>query len=175
MNAIAISFVIVCSLLTKDWTSIFFRWNNIASFLSIQHVFLAEIDNSNSMLEHNQMSATSIGLIILCTVCVIAIVCFFLFRSKKQWNLPVTKVEKLALEECIALFREPSALERLNSDSDLIAVVIKEKVEEKYKVVACTFSKKDNTLKDPIKIYEANTLDTNLLNAFGDKDMIVLS
>ena len=98
--------------------------------------------------------------------------------SKKLYN--VKEVEILKMEDVIIFFKKKEIIEKLKSDSNLLAVAIKEQVKDKYNIVLTLYDKStDEVLNIDNCAYalkfKAKDIDTDLKNAFGDKDMIVLN
>jgi len=78
----------------------------------------------------------------------------------------------------ISWFRDPDRLKKLQEDSNVIAVSIKEKLDNgNYAVINCLFDQENNELVDyteDAEIIESEQLDKDSIRNFGDKDMIVL-
>ncbi len=79
----------------------------------------------------------------------------------------------------VAFFKDPERLRKLHQDSNLMAISIKEKLDNgNYRVVNCLFDKSDNKVVDAETEalgIEAEYLDKDTAYNFGDKDMIILS
>lgn len=79
----------------------------------------------------------------------------------------------------VAFFKDPERLRKLHQDSNLMAISIKEKLDNgNYRVVNCLFDKSDNKvvdMKNHALGIEAEYMDNETANYFGNKDMIVLS
>lgn len=98
---------------------------------------------------------------------------------KKIWEY----IEKIVVKvlnffnHIVDWFRDPERLRKLQSNKDIIAVSIREKLESgDYNVVNCLFNKKTNQIEeinDAVCI-TAEELDAETQKHFGDKDMIVL-
>ncbi len=88
-------------------------------------------------------------------------------------------VDTLKFEDVIAHFKREDVLAFLKAHKDAVAVAVKQQTEEaNLQVVLCAFNKEESTLvQEPpcAKVFHAKALDNDLLAAFGDKDMIVLS
>lgn len=78
----------------------------------------------------------------------------------------------------VCWFRDPNRLRKLQEDENIIAVAIKERLENgNYNVINCLFDKERCELVDyeeDALIIESEQLDKETLKAFGEKDMIVL-
>lgn len=88
-------------------------------------------------------------------------------------------VDTLKFEDVIAHFKREDVLAFLKAHNDTVAVATKQlKDDGRLQVVLCAFNKEKSLLvQEPpcCKIFLAKVLDEDLLGAFGDKDMIVLS
>lgn len=97
------------------------------------------------------------------------------------WDL----IKRIVLHICrffaniVGFFKNPSRLEKLRQDKDLIAVTIKEKLASgDYRVVNCLFNKETCDVVEPAEdaqIIEAEDIDTDTERQFDGKEMIVLS
>ncbi|WP_307970741.1 hypothetical protein [uncultured Brachyspira sp.] len=79
----------------------------------------------------------------------------------------------------VSFFRNPERLNKLKEDRDLIAVSIKDKLENgQFRVVNCLY---DKVLEEVVEVetdaigIEAEKLDNDARQKFGNKDMIVLN
>lgn len=104
---------------------------------------------------------------------------YFIELLRAIWN----KIKKFFVKvlnfvnNIINFFRNPQRLNKLKEDRDLIAISIKENLENgQYNLVNCLYNKviDDIVETDTIGI-EAEKLDKETKQRFGNKDMIVLS
>ena len=83
------------------------------------------------------------------------------------------------VKNVVSFFKNKERLEQLKQDNALKAIVIKEKLESgEFRTVNCLFNTDKNEIVNPEKDALAITssqIDPELEQAFGDKDMIVLS
>lgn len=96
------------------------------------------------------------------------------------WNL----LKRIVLHICrffaniVKFFRNPSRLEKLRQDENLIAVAIKENLDSgNYQVVECLFNKETGNIVNPkedAQIIEAEDLDTDTERQFNGKEMVIL-
>ena len=106
---------------------------------------------------------------------------YFIELLKAIWN----KIKKFFVKvlnfvnNIINFFRNPERLNKLKEDRDLIAVSIKDKLENgQFRVVNCLY---DKVLEDIVEVetdaigIEAEKLDKETKQRFGNKDMIVLN
>lgn len=110
----------------------------------------------------------------------VGIVLVFFNKFSKRELFNVKEVEILKIEDVIIFFKKKEIIEKLKSDSNLLAVAIKEQVKDKYNIVLTLYDKStDEVLNIDNCAYalkfKAKDIDTDLKNAFGDKDMIVLN
>lgn len=79
----------------------------------------------------------------------------------------------------LSFFKDPSRIRKLKVDSNVIAVSIKENLNNgNYNVVNCLFDKSSNTvvdLENQAMGIEAEDIDDFTEEKFGDKDMIILT
>lgn len=100
--------------------------------------------------------------------------------SKKLYN--VKEVDILKMEDVIIFFKKKEVFDKLVSDNNLMAVAIKETIKENkkdyYKITLTLYDEKTEdilNIDNCILAFKAKDIDTDLKNAFGDKDMIVLN
>ena len=77
----------------------------------------------------------------------------------------------------VSWFKDPKRLSNLSKNKNIIAVTVKENLDNgNYNVVDCLFDKSTNDIIDisDSALYEAGDLDQETENAFGDKPMVVL-
>lgn len=77
----------------------------------------------------------------------------------------------------VSWFKDPNRLSNLQKNKNIIAVTVKENLDNgNYNVVDCLFDKSSNEVIDisDSALYEAEDLDQETENAFGDKPMVVL-
>ena len=77
----------------------------------------------------------------------------------------------------VSWFKDPKRLSNLRKNKNIIAVTVKENLDNgNYNVVDCLFDKSTNDVIDisDSALYEAGDLDQETENAFGDKPMVVL-
>lgn len=92
---------------------------------------------------------------------------------KKIW----VKIVNFA-QNIVGFFKNPARLRQLQQDSDLIAVSIKDNLDNgDYKVVNCLFDQSSNEIVDMqenAQGIEAEEIDDATMRAFGNKAMVVL-
>ena len=106
---------------------------------------------------------------------------YFIELLRSIWN----KIKKFFVKvlnfvnNIINFFRHPQRLNKLKEDRDLIAISIKENLDNgKFNVVNCLY---DKVLEDIVEVetdaigIEAEKLDNDTRQKFGNKDMIVLN
>jgi len=101
---------------------------------------------------------------------------------KKIWD----KIKKIFVKilnffnHIVSWFKNASRVKKLKEERDVVAVAIKEKLDNgDYNVVNCLFDKeKDEIVVDngetQAEVITTESLDNETLKNFGDKDMIVL-
>ena len=95
---------------------------------------------------------------------------------KKSYN--VKEVDILKMEDVIRFFKQKEVLNKLSSNKNFIAVAIKENKKDYYNILCAIYDKsKEKVLgiDDYALMFKAKDIDTDLKNAFGDKNMIVLN
>ena len=101
--------------------------------------------------------------------------------SKKLYN--IKEVDILKMEDVIRFFKNKEVFDKLVSDNNLMAVAIKEKIKVKsdkysYNILLTLYDEKTEdilNIDNCALMFKAKDIDTDLKNAFGDKDMIVLN
>ena len=111
-------------------------------------------------------------------VLLIAAIMLYFFKRRGGIGATPVRVENidtLAFKDVVAFFRRPNVLERLKEQAGLLAVVIRESKNETPTIITlCAFDSQKNEVIVPFVRYAARALDEELLQVFGDKDMIVL-
>lgn len=114
------------------------------------------------------------GLIII----IIGIVAFLIIKGKKKSIIPTKDVEILELSEILQFFKQPNITSKLKSDSNLLAVAIKENGKNgTIHIVASLFNKEKEEIVSIDKeavAWNAKKLDDRLVQMFGDRDMVIL-
>jgi hypothetical protein len=81
-------------------------------------------------------------------------------------------------KDIVAWFKKPDVLEQLKNNDKIIAVSIKEKLDNgKYNVVNCLYDTEEDELVDTSKstvVFTADSLSSKTLSEFGDKEMILI-
>lgn len=99
-------------------------------------------------------------------------------KNLEDWkNLVEAKeVEKLSFGEVVAFFKQADVSEKLKENEKYIAVAIKEKRDNNTKIIACVFDQEKNNIADSkfAMAWNAKSIDKDLQETFGEKDMITL-
>lgn len=95
------------------------------------------------------------------------------------------KIKKLVIKcinfatNILSWFKNPARQQHLTENKDVLAVVIKRKLESgDYNVVNCLFNQKTEKIvavDEPAVSIEASELDSETVRTFGNKDMAVLT
>ncbi|MWV61531.1 hypothetical protein DCO58_09065 [Helicobacter saguini] len=122
--------------------------------------------------------------LIICALVIAGLVvgAYLAFRKKTASanntdGLSYEHKDSLSMKEVIEYFKEPKALQELEQNKDYIAVAIKSQTNDnKTKILLTIFDKGKNDIIDTpaAKGFIVNSLDSELLGHFGDKDMIIL-
>ena len=103
----------------------------------------------------------------------------FIELLRKAWEFVKKIILKIVdfAKNIVSFFRNPERLNKLKEDRDLIAVSIKENLENgQYKVVNCLYDKVlDDIVETDAVGIGAEKLDKETKQKFGNKDMIILS
>lgn len=105
---------------------------------------------------------------------------FFIDLLHSIWGIIVKIKEKILnfLQNIVGFFKDPSRLRILRQDSNKIAVAIKENLSNgEYNVVNCLFDTSTNEIVDMqenAQGIEAQSIDNQTAQHFGDKTMIIL-
>lgn len=96
---------------------------------------------------------------------------------KKSWNLEELELEELTLEKCIELVKSEFNPKKNASACILNKNNIDKSIKFKYEIHICFIDNKNEPILDGGSkrwLIYTNKLDNNLINQFGNKDMIVL-
>ena len=105
----------------------------------------------------------------------------FIELLRKAWEFIKKIILKIVdfAKNIVSFFKDPQRLKKLQEDKNRIAISIKENLENgQFKVVNCLYDKTTEEIvdmeTDALGI-EAESLDEETKQHFGDKDMIVLN
>ena len=98
---------------------------------------------------------------------------FLLFKKRIKESIDYEEIETLTLEIVVSFFKNPDILRMLREDKNLLAVAIKDD-SAKGIVLACFDKEKNEIVYDKYKGYKYQKLNDDLIQMFGNKDMIVL-
>ena len=96
--------------------------------------------------------------------------------SKKLYN--TKEVDTLKMEDVIRFFKNKEVFDKISSNKNFISVAIKENKKDYYNILCAIYDKSKEKVLDIDNcalMFKAKDIDTDLKNAFGDKDMIVLN
>ncbi|WP_020004353.1 hypothetical protein [Brachyspira innocens] len=99
------------------------------------------------------------------------------FLKNKNIFLQVKKCNLLKMEDVIAFFKNKDIKQRLEADSNLLAVAIKEYKNGCYRIICTLYDKTKEEIIDTNKytiVFKAKDIDKDLKNAFLNKEMIIL-
>lgn len=95
---------------------------------------------------------------------------------KKAWNLKEIKTEELSLEQCISLVKKEFN-QKLYSSACILKKDADRNSKYEFEIHICFLDKNDEPMLNGNTLHwivYTNKLDSNLLNQFSDKDMILL-
>ena len=112
--------------------------------------------------------------VVLAVIAVLAII--FVVLRKTAGGIPYTEVESLGMADVIKVFKRPEVLEKLKSNENYKAVAVKGTHDDAFtSIVATVFdAEKNEVISEPFCAWKAKMLEADLLEAFGDKSMIIL-
>lgn len=119
----------------------------------------------------------SVVLISVILVVVVVIVAFVFFKNRNNFSFETIEQDALTMKEVIEFFKQDEVLKILKENRKLLAVAIRKNLpDNKIRLILTLF---DTTKEDVIefpsaKAYIVKTLDSDLEQNFGDKEMIVL-
>ena len=104
---------------------------------------------------------------------------FFIELAQEIWAFIKRILIKILnfARNIVGFFKNPSRLKKLKEDRNLMAIAIKENLDNgNYKTVNCLFNKATNEVEDYQEALgiESEDIDSETEQAFGDKAMIVL-
>ena len=115
------------------------------------------------------------------TLVAIGVGVYLIFKNRGKKDifsvLKCEEVDTLVMSNVIKFFKQPDILEKLNGNKDFIAVAIKQnETDGSVKLVCSVFDKAKSEVVDMehAKCFHARMLDADLLEAFGDKEMLIL-
>lgn len=117
-----------------------------------------------------------LGVLGFCAVVAGITIAFANKFSKKLYD--TKEVDILKMEDVIIFFKKKEILDKLKSNNNFLAVAIKENKKDYYKITLTLYDEKTEdilNIDNCILAFKAKDIDTDLKNAFGDKDMIVLN
>lgn len=95
---------------------------------------------------------------------------------KKAWNLKEIEIEELSLEQCISLVKKEFN-QKLYSSACILKKDADRNSKYRFEIHICFLDKNDEPMLNGNTLHwivYTNKLDSNLLNQFNDKDMILL-
>ena len=117
-----------------------------------------------------------LGVLGFCAVVAGITIAFANKFSKKLYD--TKEVDILKMEDVIRFFKKKEILDKLKSNNNFLAVAIKENKKDYYQILCTIYDKSKEKVLDIDNcalMFKAKDIDTDLKNAFGDKDMIVLN
>ena len=117
-----------------------------------------------------------LGVLGFCAVVAGITIAFANKFSKKLYD--TKEVDILKMEDVIRFFKKKEILDKLKSNNNFLAVAIKENKKDYYQILCAIYDKSKEKVLDIDNcalMFKAKDIDTDLKNAFGDKDMIVLN
>lgn len=95
---------------------------------------------------------------------------------KKAWNLKEMEIEELSLEQCISLVKKEFN-QKLYSSACILRKDVDRNSKYRFEIHICFLDKNNEPMLNGNTLHwivYTNKLDSNLLNQFSDKDMILL-
>lgn len=117
-----------------------------------------------------------LGVLGFCAVVAGITIAFANKFSKKLYD--TKEVDILKMEDVIIFFKNKEVFDKLKSNNNFLAVAIKENKKDYYQILCAIYDKSKEKVLDIDNcalMFKAKDIDTDLKNAFGDKDMIVLN
>ena len=88
---------------------------------------------------------------------------------------PAVEVDRLGPKEVIGFFKRPEFLEQLRKFPNKIAVATKNRMPDGRTCIILTlFDTIVNKVEEPLMVYHVKNVEGELLQLFGDKDMLVI-
>ena len=102
-------------------------------------------------------------------------VAWLVVKNRRRAMPKTIKADRLGVEDVVGFFKRQKSLESLRASPDKIAVALKDKQDGGRVLITLTlFDKGTNEVEKPLALYSVKTVDVELLNLFGDKDMLVI-
>lgn len=89
---------------------------------------------------------------------------------QKLYITPSTTVDPLTFDSVRRFFMQDKIIKKIKGNANILPIVVR----EKNKITLCLYNKNDNTTDSDYQVYYAKSLDTELQQAFGNKNMLVL-
>ena len=106
---------------------------------------------------------------------------YFIELLRKAWEFVKKIILKIVdfAKNIVSFFKDPQRLKKLQEDKNRIAISIKENLDNgQFNIVNCLYDKTTGEIVDmetDVQGIEAESLDEETKQHFGDKDMIVLN
>lgn len=111
----------------------------------------------------------------IATGVVFIIVIFLIFYRKSKKGLEPETRETFSMTDALSFFRQEEVLKKLRENESSLAVAVKNKLKSGETELTLTiFDKKLNEVMEPLAIYRIKDVSEDLMQAFGNNDMIVL-
>jgi hypothetical protein len=100
---------------------------------------------------------------------------------KSVWNYLKKIYLKIVsfFKNIVSFFKEPNRLKEIKENQNIIAVAIKENLKNgEYTVINCLFDKEKEELvnsEEDTLVINAENLDQDTKNSFGNKEMVILN
>lgn len=114
-----------------------------------------------------------IGLVVVVVVGLIV----FMSRKDKALGFNAIRQDSLTMKEVVEFFQNSEVMNELESNPDLLAVAMRNKMNDgNIRVILTLFNSKEKKIitTPNTKAYIVKTLDSDLEQSFGDKEMLVL-
>ena len=96
----------------------------------------------------------NITAVCLCTAAILAVVVIVLakfFRNSTGSSFPIKQVDELSFKDILAFFKQETVINQLRNNPDLVAVALKSREKDGFRVILCSFSKTDNKIIEPFQ------------------------
>ena len=110
-----------------------------------------------------------LGIIAVVLALLIAIIYFL----KNYPNVEVREFNVITFQNIIDYFHSPEIIHKLQSNSDLIACVVRKNAESK-ELLLCLYSKSKSKIDDCCMVYKGNEIDLSIKQMFDDHNMIIV-
>lgn len=113
-------------------------------------------------------------LLIVSGVLLLLLLIILILKERGKNRIPKKSQKSISLKEVVDFFKQSPSAQRICNESNFMPVAVKKTLETgKWEIILTLFDAKKNEIASPFMIYEVEELGEDILEAFGDKDLVV--